>query len=126
VLAQVRHQSKREVEELVARLRPQPPVPDVIRKLPSGSPAASAPTALLVASHETTGQLPSTVQAQPAARRAVIRPLAAECYKVQFTASTELRAKLREAQALLRHQILDGDLEQIFDRALKALHPGPR
>ncbi|MGH2406253.1 MAG: HNH endonuclease, partial [bacterium] len=33
----------------------------------------------------------------------------------------ELLAKLREAQALLRHQIPDGDLEQIFDRALDAL-----
>ncbi len=40
---------------------------------------------------------------------------------MQFTACAELHAKLREAQALLRHQIPDGDLEQIFDRALEAL-----
>ncbi|HEU4678480.1 MAG TPA: HNH endonuclease, partial [Terrimicrobiaceae bacterium] len=33
----------------------------------------------------------------------------------------EFHAKLREAQALLRHQIPDGDLEKIFDRALEAL-----
>jgi 5-methylcytosine-specific restriction endonuclease McrA len=40
---------------------------------------------------------------------------------VAFTASAELLAKLREAQALLRHQIPDGALEQVVDRALDAL-----
>jgi hypothetical protein len=40
---------------------------------------------------------------------------------VQFTAGPETHAKLREAQALLRHQIPDGDLGRIFDRALDAL-----
>ena len=40
---------------------------------------------------------------------------------MQFTAGAEVLAKLREAQALLKHQIPDGDLEQIFDRALEAL-----
>ncbi len=57
----------------------------------------------------------------PPGHRAVVSPLAPERYKVQFTASAELHAKLREAQALLRHQIPDGDLAQIFDRALEAL-----
>jgi hypothetical protein len=42
-------------------------------------------------------------------------------YKVQFTASDETVEKLRRAQALLRHQILDGDPAAIFDRALTAL-----
>jgi hypothetical protein len=55
------------------------------------------------------------------ARRAVLSPLAPQCYKVAFTAGQELLAKLREAQALLRHQIPDGALEQVFDRALDAL-----
>jgi hypothetical protein len=40
---------------------------------------------------------------------------------VQFTAGPETHAKLREAQALLRRQIPDGDLARIFDRALDAL-----
>ena len=34
VLALARHKGKREVEELVASLRPLPPVPSTIRKLP--------------------------------------------------------------------------------------------
>jgi hypothetical protein len=40
---------------------------------------------------------------------------------VQFTAGPETHAKLRDAHALLRHQIPDGDLARIFDRALDAL-----
>src|SRR3990172_10441795 len=38
VLDGARHKSKRQVEELVARLRPQPPVPSSVRKLPAVSP----------------------------------------------------------------------------------------
>src|SRR2546427_7962791 len=48
VLAAAKGRSKREVEELVARLHPQPDVPSLIRKLPSAKPVA-APDALLAA-----------------------------------------------------------------------------
>jgi len=47
--------------------------------------------------------------------------MAPQCYKVQFTASAETVEKLRLAQALLRHQIPDGDPAGIIDRALTAL-----
>ena len=142
VLALARHKSTREIEELVARLHPLPPVPDVIRKLPARTPATrtvSNPAPLLVEAHQAPSpsgdddaseilaavapasmHAPGTPPASPA-RRAVVSPLAPERYKVQFTANAELLAKLREAQAFLRHQIPDGDLEQIFDRALEAL-----
>ena len=40
LLATARHKSKRDVEEIVARLRPQPPVPSSVRKLPA--PKASS------------------------------------------------------------------------------------
>src|SRR3954468_7281004 len=39
VLARARGKSKREIEELVAALAPKPPVPDAMRKLPSGAPS---------------------------------------------------------------------------------------
>ena len=58
----------------------------------------------------------ATASARPSAE-----PLGGSRYKVQFTAGPETHAKLREAQALLRHQIPDGDLGRIFDRALEAL-----
>jgi 5-methylcytosine-specific restriction endonuclease McrA len=50
-----------------------------------------------------------------------VAPLAPQRYKVQFTARAETYEKLRLAQDLLRHQIPDGDLDQIFHRALTAL-----
>jgi len=53
--------------------------------------------------------------------RQVIRPLAEEAFRVQFTASRETRDKLREAQALLRHQVPDGDLAKIVALALDLL-----
>ena len=55
------------------------------------------------------------------ARPAVVAPLAPERYRIQFTANAQTHAKLRRAQDLLRHQIPDGDVGQIIDRALTAL-----
>ncbi|MGH2405408.1 MAG: hypothetical protein ACRDGN_13255, partial [bacterium] len=114
VLALARHKNKREIEELIARLHPRPPVPDVIRKLPARTPEASrAP----VGAQEPPGPsrdddapvsslaVPPAAMAAPAvppappARRAVVSPIAPERYKVQFTAGAEVHAKLREAQA---------------------------
>jgi hypothetical protein len=58
---------------------------------------------------------------RPAAGPAAVVPLAPAQYKIQFTAGAEIHAKVRQAQALLRHQIPSGDLAQIFDRALTVL-----
>jgi hypothetical protein len=135
LLEQARHRSKRAVEELVAWLRPQPPVPDAIRKLPTHTPAPSAAPAQLPArqqpadppladvdlpDHTVTVRGPTDPLPSPG-RPAAVTLLAPRRYKVVFTASDALHAKLRQAQALLRHQIPNGDLEQIFDKALTAL-----
>ncbi len=45
VLDMARHQSKRQVEALVARLRSQPPVPSSVRRLPTASPTTAQPPA---------------------------------------------------------------------------------
>ena len=50
-----------------------------------------------------------------------VPPLGGKRFKIQFTGSETLCGKLREAQALLRHQIPDGDLAEIFGRALALL-----
>ncbi len=138
MLARARQKSKREIEELVARVHPQPPVPDVVRKLPT-RPQAVSPAALPAGAQDPesaprdhdagefllavapSAMAASPVPPAPTARRAAVSPLAPQRYKIQFTASAESCAKLREAQALLRHQIPDGDLEQVFDRARDAL-----
>jgi hypothetical protein len=126
LLERARHQSKRAVEELVAGLCPRPPAPDVIRKVPA--PAAGMSEApLLLSESQAAVDAPQSVPGSPtadpptAARRTTMIPLAPDRYKIQFTATAALHAKLRQAQALLRHQVPDGNLEQILDRALTAL-----
>lgn len=148
VLDAARHQSKRQVEEFIARLDPRPPVPSMIRRLPmprvtapspsSAGPSDGAETVSGAAGFFSPSQpvgasaVPGTAIPDPAATHpdsatqrsappAVIAPLAPERYKVQFTASAEMYEKLRRAQALLRHQIPDGDPAAIFDRALTVL-----
>ena len=55
--------------------------------------------------------------------RGRMTPLSADAYKIQFTAGQSLNDKLRQAQELLRHQVPDGDLATVFDRALDAYLP---
>ncbi len=45
LLAMARHQGKRQVEDLVARLRPQPAVPASVRRLPTAGHTPASPTA---------------------------------------------------------------------------------
>jgi hypothetical protein len=70
---------------------------------PAPSPPAPSPAAL------------------PPRREAVLAPLAESRYRVQFTAGEALHGKIARAQALLRHQIPDGDLAAVFDRAMTLL-----
>ncbi len=119
-----------EVEELVARLSPQPPVPTVVRRLPDR--ATPAPEALPSFSFGTATQVALPESSPPLAfapapplrrdeHRAVIAPLAEETFKFQFTASRACRDKLRQAQDLLRHRIPDRDVGTIFEKALDLL-----
>lgn len=137
LLTAARHKTKREVERLVAELRPRPTVPDAIRKLPEArafqeSPdrpraEGSAPKAEdgavgAMAFAEGPAALSAELPAaRPAARRPGVEPLGADRWKVQFTASSHVVEMLRVAQDLLRHQVPDGDLDRVFDRALSAL-----
>lgn len=125
VLEAARHLRRREVEELIARRRPQPPVPSSIRKLPTPH-AASAPQLSAQDGQDESPNLNSienapTLILETPVRPAIVTPLAPERYKVEFTASAEMQQKLRVAQELLRHQIPDGDIAKVFDRALTAL-----
>lgn len=58
----------------------------------------------------------------PSVRRLpIVRPLAPERYEIRFTATAEMRDKLRAVQDLLGHAVPSGDLAEVFDRALTAL-----
>jgi hypothetical protein len=122
VLDAARHKSKRDVEQLVACLRPQPDVVAVVRKLPAPEPAAIL-EAPLEAEERTSDRSVSapTVVAAPPSRPPEVKPLAPERFKVQFTVGQETYNKLRQAQDLLRHSIPNGDPAAIFDRALTLL-----
>ena len=120
--------SKREIEQLLADWFPKPDAPAMVRRLPR--PAAQDPNdsqlTLARASHRAeargprTGSQRSPTQ-QPKSVRARVEPTAPERYKIQLTASAALYDKLREAQALLRHQVPTGDIAEIFERALDLL-----
>jgi 5-methylcytosine-specific restriction endonuclease McrA len=130
LLGAARHKSKREVEEIVAALRPQPAVPSSVRKLPtpkelrSPTAVANQPPHCDAKAHSVpvgeNGGIATRVHGTQH-NFTVVKPLAPERYKVQFAVSDKTYHKLREAQNLLRHCIPDGDIAAIFERGLTLL-----
>jgi hypothetical protein len=131
-----RNQPTRQVEKIVAGLRPQPPVPSTIRRLPTrtASLILAAPPQTDAALPETnvarsetdgagdqaTPEETPTLEIRPPAQSVVV-PLTPRRFKIQFTASEETHDLFRRAQDLLRHQIPDGDPGEVMARALKVL-----
>jgi hypothetical protein len=110
LMAAASYKSKREVEELMAGHFPRQDVAPSLRRLPASTPVHVSPPA------------PSAApMVAPPQRRPLAAPLAADRYEVRFTASAATKEKLRLAQDLLRHSIPDGDIAQVFDRALTLL-----
>jgi hypothetical protein len=137
------HRSKREVELLLAEQFPRPDVPQSLRKLPVPpqprpqlqpqtqaavpipQPASPVESSALPAPNT---ELPALAVAAPAfaasvppPRLAVVAPLSPERYKLQLTISQKTRQRLEEARDLLGHQVPDGDLAEVVDRALDLL-----
>jgi len=105
LLAAARNKSKRQIEELLAELEPKRDAPARVRKLPVPAQRPREHSAPLAGPVETP---------QP-------EPLGRERYKVQFTATREVKDLLEEARALLRHQLPSGNLDEIFAKALQLL-----
>src|SRR4051812_24968894 len=122
ILAEASGKSKREIEEIAARLSPRPPVPDLMRKLPSRPAAtlfeAEAPSTAVTASTGRAAAIPAVRREE---RRAVITPLSEDTFTVQFTATRALRDKLQQAKDLLRHRVPGGEFAVVLDKALDAL-----
>ena len=127
LLESATHKSKRQVEDIVAALRPQPPVPSVVRKLPSA--AAPEPLSKLISAADgeadpiahLEGLRSPQIAPIPPVRPAIIAPLSPERYKLQLTISKETHDTLRRVQDLMRHTNPTGDPAVIFDRALAML-----
>jgi HNH endonuclease len=110
----VRKVPSRPVTPALAVAPPGAPTPNTRPPVSSGDPLAAA---LVAAAGAEAPLLPPV----PASARPVIRPLAPERYEIRFTASADMREKLRVAQDLLAHAIPSGDIAQVFDRALTLL-----
>jgi hypothetical protein len=144
VLARASGQGKREIELLVAELAPKPDVPGRMRKLPEASSGcvtqtvevqAHASQALFASEVCVATQprvdMPSVAAPVGASRatfaleapraRASSTPLRPGRYKVELTAGQSLHDKLEQLQKLLRHQVPDGDLAVIVERAVDVL-----
>ncbi|HWL87641.1 MAG TPA: hypothetical protein VNO21_17675 [Polyangiaceae bacterium] len=94
--------TKGQVQELVATRFPRPDVPSLIQVMPAST-------------------VPLPAAAAPAAKTARVEPLSPERYKVQFTATAELKEKIERVANLMRHTNPSGDLSVIVDRAIDLL-----
>lgn len=131
LLGAVRGRSKREVEEMLSGVAPQPDAVTLIRRVSDGSPAplllagpmlVGAPT-IVAASDAAADAIvePLRTPPRPPLGHAVFVPLSPERYRFQFTVGKATHDKLRRLQTLLRREIPDGDPATIFDRALTLL-----
>ena len=133
--------TKRQVEKLLAQLFPDRDVPASIRPLgPAPNPApvplatppppllltTALPPLLLTSPALNPSQLPSG-NAGPPAERLEAPPTAPpvapapDRFAIRFTAKADTVAKLKMVQDLLSHAVPDGDLAEVFDRALTLL-----
>lgn len=118
LLEGARYKTKREVEELVARLAPKPDAFPLVRRLPACAPAPQADMAPMTTLREMPAVIPAPAPAQPRPR---IAPLAEDRYLLRVTIGAATHTKLRRAQDLLRHAVPTGDHAAILDRALTLL-----
>jgi len=125
VLAEAAGKSKREIEEIVARLAPREPVPALIRRIPGRGVVHVSAYMRMAPSSESRPEKTSDDRPMEQPRieqpRPTFVPLTAEFFKVQFTATRGFRDRLREAQGLLRHSVPSGDMETIIGKALDLL-----
>jgi len=145
LLVRATHRTKRQIEELVATLAPRPDVRAGIRRLPERSaqdgldetatrhtgrvdtaptggelvPGRVGPAALNGGSPAvaTVADAPP-IHLRGSGDRTVVEALSPSRYKVQFTASAELRDKLERLKALMRSEVPDGDVATIVERAV--------
>jgi hypothetical protein len=127
VLARAEGMSKREIEELLVELAPKEDVQATMRKLPERRKTAemqSDSSRQLVperveSSASTTTERPVSAPHNMAPKGpATVEPLAPARYKIQFTASAELKDKLERLRALMRSQVPDGDMAVIIEEAV--------
>ncbi len=119
LLERARHKTRRQIDELVANLAPQADAPTLVRRVPKPKTPIDGRSASKGPAPRRASLVAAASAVRPSARRP--EPLGQERFKIQFTADRRFVEALREAQALLRHQVPDGDPATIFGRALTLL-----
>ena len=122
LLAASTHKRKAEIERLVAERFPKLPVlAQVAPDTPYATVAAGEHAPGHAASREMTG--PSSGEHAPGHvhEHARVTPVAPQKFALQFTMDGSSHDKLRYAQELLSHQVPDGDIATVLDRALDLL-----
>lgn len=119
--------TKRELETIVAKRDPRPPLPDSIRRLPGapawagGIPATSSRDALsrepAASPSDFAGILPA---ATPHEWQAIV-PLAIDRVRIGFDAALTLMSLIDRARQILRHKYPEGRLEDVMKEALEFL-----
>ncbi|HEX6322624.1 MAG TPA: HNH endonuclease signature motif containing protein [Vicinamibacterales bacterium] len=108
------------IKLIIAKLKPQPPAPSIVRKLPVRTDVKSTPTPddTPPASFAEVFSTP----VPPPSRRAIVAPLSEAHYKLQVTISAAARERLGQIQDLMRHRLPSGDPAAIVEHALEVLH----
>ena len=117
LLEAVTGKSKREIEVILASLFPRPDAPSRIHMLPEHPSDLTCQP-----SRAATFELkPSESNQDQRSQRARIEPLSTERYRVQFTASAELREKLELCRDLMSHANPSRDIGVVIERAVEVL-----
>ena len=106
------------LRQILARWFPRPDVPTTVRPLLPGAGVTGILPGTDPSGPSTQSTRPGACSSMP---RPNLEPLSAERFRVEFTASAELYAKLERANELLSHSVPSGDLPQLVERALDAL-----
>ena len=126
ILSRAAGRTREQIAELVAALAPRPLPTMEIRKLPAACPMpVCAESACTEPAPAANSSLPASERGASESRALSFQlpgpplvPVAAETYKLQLAISREFREEIRDAQALLRHRVPDGDLATILRAAL--------
>ncbi len=131
LVAECSGKTKEEIKGVLAVHFPEPDVADSIRKLPSKSarPAPPPPAPSLFspaapsAPHSPNAAPVVAVPVPPPApeRRAKVEPLSPDAFLVQFTANGRLRDLLAQAKELFRHEVPNGNLATLVEKAFELL-----
>jgi len=132
VLAKATHKTKRELEKLVAELAPKPDVPPTIRKRPERKAKPETSSAASAAGSTNSAGSSRPERAEPAEQRSApkaqvapekrpkVEPLSQARFKVEFTASAELRDTLERLGALIpgsdQVSIIDAAVSEKLER----------